>query len=77
MAAKARRAMSKLFQITEDDLADLERTLPQFQDAMMPILDARLRTKLRRMQSILSKVRWNYGPPECVQEIPCDDDQDS
>lgn len=62
--------MSKLFQIHEDDLADLERTLPQFADALLPSLDNRLRAQFRRVQAILSNVRWNYGPPSDVQIIP-------
>ncbi len=62
-------AMSKLFQIHEDDLAELERTLPQFSDALMLNLTSRLRTQLRRCQTILSNVRWNYGPPTDVEII--------
>lgn len=68
--------MGRLLQIHEEDLAELERTLPQFQQAMMGILDGRLRTKIRRVQKILSDVRWNYGPPENVERIPCDDSDD-
>lgn len=63
----------KLFQINEDDLATLERTLPQFADALMPRLDNRLRTQLRQVQQILSNVRWNYGPPSEVIIIPADE----
>lgn len=62
----------RLFQITEDDLAELERTLPQFQDVLLPRLDNRLRVQLRRVREILSNVRWNYGPPTDVEIIPCD-----
>ena len=67
--------MAHLFQIHEDDLAELERTLPHFADAMMQSLTPRLRVQLRRCQSILSSVRWNYGPPTEVEVIPADDDQ--
>jgi hypothetical protein len=69
--------MSKLFQIHEDDLAELERTIPQFSDAMMLNLTSRLRTQLRRCQTILSNVRWNYGPPTEVESLPAGDDPDS
>ena len=67
--------MSKLFQIKEDDLGALEATLPQLADALMPVLNNRLRVQLRRAQQVLSDVRWNYGPPSEVQIIPPDDDQ--
>ncbi len=67
--------MSRLFQIKEDDLGALEATLPQLADALMPVLNNRLRVQLRRAQQVLSDVRWNYGPPSEVQIIPPDDDQ--
>jgi hypothetical protein len=68
----------KLFQIYEDDLAELERTCPQLADALFPVLATeqgnRLRVQLRRVQDILSKVRWNYGPPSDVTVIPAGDE---
>ncbi len=64
--------MSRLYQIYEDDLAELERTLPQLADAMTPSLDNRLRVQWRRVQTILSNVRWNYGPPTDVEVIEPD-----
>ncbi len=67
--------MSKLFQIKEDDLGALEAALPQLADALMPVLNNRLRVQLRRAQQVLSDVRWNYGPPSEVQIVPPDDDQ--
>ncbi len=54
--------MSKLFHMEENDLAELEQILPELGEAMMPVLDNRLRIKLRRCQSILSNVRWKCGP---------------
>lgn len=65
--------MSRLFHIKEDDLGELERTLPQFAEAMMLILNNRSRAQLRRCQAILSKVRWNYGPATDVEVISADD----
>lgn len=59
-----------IHQIYADDLADLERILPQLSDAMMPILNNRLRVQLRRVQKILTDVRWNYGPPDEVEGFP-------
>lgn len=66
--------MSKLLQIHEDDLATLERTLPQLADALMSRLDNRARVQLRQVQRIVSDVRWNYGPASHVTEIPADGD---
>ncbi|MCH8343701.1 MAG: hypothetical protein IH983_06910 [Planctomycetes bacterium] len=65
--------MSKLFQINEDDLGALEATLPQLADALMPVLNNKLRVQIRRVQQILSDVRWDYGPPTDVEIIPVDD----
>ena len=61
--------MSKLFQIYEDDLADLERALPEVCDRLKDRLDNRTRTHIRRIQTILSNVRWNYGPPSEIHKI--------
>lgn len=61
---------TKLFQITEDDLAELERTLPRWLDRMYPQMDNQLRTQTRRVQEVLQNVRWNYGPPGEVIVIP-------
>lgn len=66
--------MSKLFQIKEEDLGALEATLPQLADALMPVLNNRLRVQIRRVQKILSDVRWGYRRPTEVQIIPADDD---
>jgi hypothetical protein len=71
--------MPKLFQINEEDLATLEHTLPQLQDALFPelanpLVAPRLRVQLRRVKDILSNVRWNYGPPMNVEIIPAGGD---
>jgi hypothetical protein len=36
------------------------------------VVDRRVRVKLRRCQSIMSNVRWNYGPPFDVTVVPAD-----
>jgi hypothetical protein len=69
--------MARMLQIHEDDLAALERTLPQLSDALMPVLGNRLRVQLRQVQKILSDVRWNYGPPSEVVVLPPDGDDHS
>lgn len=67
--------MSKLFQITEDDLAALEKFVPQllFQ-GMGKFDDNASRTKIRAIQNIIVNVRWNYGPWSDVTEIPASDE---
>ena len=61
--------MSKLYRIEEDDLTELERTLPAFADALLMNMNPRLATQFRRIQKILSDVRWSYGPPSHVERI--------
>lgn len=63
---------SKLFHVYEDDLAELERILPDI--LSNPSLEihfaARQRTQVRRVKDILSNIRWDYGPHENIEEIP-------
>jgi len=65
--------MSKLYRIEEDDLVKLERILPELSQALMPLLNNRLRVQLRQCQSILSNVRWEYGPAAEVEILPAED----
>jgi hypothetical protein len=65
---------NRLFQITEADLAELEPVLPQIGETLTPHLTNGLRVKLRRVQTILSNVRWGYGPPREVRVIDCGGD---
>jgi len=65
-----------MFQMYEEDLAELERVIPEFSDSMMGKLSPRMRTQLRRCKEILSNVRWNYGPHSEVEIIPASDDYD-
>lgn len=73
--------MSKLFQMYEDDLQELEKSLPEIAEAITPHLTPRLKTQIRRVQRILSNVRWNYGPPTHVEtegdDAPGQEDQSS
>lgn len=59
----------KLFQINEDDLAELERLLPTLCEtvAMSPRANASDRVAIRVVQRIIRDVRWNYGPPTDVE----------
>lgn len=63
------------YRIEEDDLAELERILPQFCDALFMNMTPRLRIKFRRTQQILSNVRWGYGPPSHVERVDLPDDE--
>jgi hypothetical protein len=69
--------MSKLFQITEEDLAELEHVMPQIQNDLFDELAGpagnRIRVQLRRVKEILTNVRWDYGPPEHVERIDAGD----
>lgn len=67
--------MSKMFQINADDLAALESLLPELCDALYPVMDNRMRAKIRQVQRVMSSVRWNYGPPAEVEVVPSGDDQ--
>lgn len=72
--------MSRLYQIYEDDLAELERVLPRLADRLTcgtgpngkSLVDNRTRTQIRRVQEILKNVRWNYGPPDEVGIVPAE-----
>lgn len=67
-------SMPKLFQVHEEDLSELEQILPQLAQALMPVLNNKLRVQLRRSQAILSNVRWDYGPATDVECMPVDTD---
>lgn len=60
---------TKLYRITEDDLASLEHVMPLIVDAMFTNINPRVATKLRLIKRILSDVRWGYGPPSHVERV--------
>ena len=66
--------MSKLYQIHEDDLADLERILPKLMDSPSANLTNADRVAWRRVQRIVTSVRWNYGPYTEREIIPAGDE---
>ena len=61
----------ELFQIYESDLAYLEQTLPRIADCLVMASQNNpvSRTRLIRIQSILSNVRWGYGPKRDVEVL--------
>lgn len=61
----------KLYQITEDDLAMLESEMPRLMDSNLPTCnDPMTRKRWQAVKEILSNVRWNYGPPQEVEQLP-------
>lgn len=65
---------TRLFQISEPDLAELERLLPEFCAAAgMNINITRYRKQFEKAKEIISNVRWNYGPPRERKIVPMDD----
>jgi hypothetical protein len=69
----------KLFQINEDDLAELEHTLPQVFDMLAFHAKATTpqdRRWLQRVQQILMNVRWNYAPHTDITVIPANNDEE-
>lgn len=61
---------TQLFQITEDDLVVLEQELPKLLDASNMVCNNPIHRKRWEMvKSILSNVRWGYGPPLSVERI--------
>jgi hypothetical protein len=64
-----------MYQITEDDLGELERCMPDLCFRAMSCLDnAKSRKQIEKVKQILSHVRWRYGPWSNVTEIPADGD---
>lgn len=61
--------MSLLYQITEEDLADLERTLPQIMHRD-PMEHGRCRVQWARIKAIVSNIRFCYGPHSDIEIIP-------
>lgn len=59
------------FQITEEDLATLERLVPEVLQrlTMRPDATPQDRTNYRQVRDILVNVRWKYGPPEQVTRV--------
>ena len=67
--------VSRLFQINEQDLSDLEQILPRMADWLStPNMTNCQRVQIRRVQKIVSDVRWHYGPPGEMKIIPADSD---
>ena len=64
--------MSKLFQVNEEDLEKLEALLPEIAQYSLSVWSPALKIKFDQVKRIVSDVRWNYGPPQSVEIIPAD-----
>lgn len=62
---------TKRFQISEPDLAELERMLPELLEFVThaPGCQPRHRVMFRNVQTIIVNMRWNYGPHTEVGRI--------
>lgn len=64
---------SRLYQVTELDLSELERILPCLCERLFDQLGKNqpgatlLRVQLKKCKDIIGNVRWNYGPPLDVE----------
>lgn len=66
---------SKMYQIHEQDLEALESNLPALMDAAFAACnDPIVRKRWEQVKSIVSNVRWNYGPPAVVKTEPANED---
>lgn len=70
-------AAVRQFQISEEDLATLERLVPDVLQrlTMRPDATPQDRSNYRQIRDILVNVRWKYGPPEQVTRIEGGDEQ--
>lgn len=64
----------RLHQITDDDLAVIERLVPLFVERLYAQMDNKLRAQIRQVQQVIVNVRWNYGPPGKVVTFGADED---
>lgn len=61
---------TKLYHITEDDLAVLEAELPRLLETSSETCnDPITRKRWEMVKGIISNVRWDYGPPSEVQRV--------
>jgi hypothetical protein len=63
--------MTKLFHIYETDLQKLEAALPRIMDAAgMALNRPDVQVLFDEVKEIISNVRWDYGPPTEIHQIP-------
>jgi hypothetical protein len=60
------------YRITEPDLAKLEAALPRLCEMAGALLNRpEVQVLFGECKEILSNVRWDYGPPTQVIQMPC------
>lgn len=63
-----------LHQITDDDLGTLEAEMPQLMSASYELCnDPLTRRRWEAVRDVITRVRWNYGPPVQVKTEPPED----
>lgn len=67
---------TRLFRISEPDLAELERLLPWMYESMLVVVknEPLTRKRIRRVMEIMSWVRWDYAPHSSITVIPAGPD---
>ena len=59
------------YRVNEDDLQKLEALLPRVFDRLVPQMnDPALQIMAEELKRIVSDVRWDYGPPSEVRQLP-------
>lgn len=65
-----------LFMVHQNDLETLERDLPLLLREMgLALNHKRNQVRWRRVIEIIRNIRWDYGPPTEVEEIPAGPDE--
>lgn len=68
--------MSRLYQLTEDELVTLEHEIPMLCSEVSGLVNSEYRTRfnarIRRLQAVLTNIRWQHQPWSNVGRIPCD-----
>jgi hypothetical protein len=60
----------KMHQIYEDDLQKLEYAMPRLFSLLLPQMNnPELQVLLDECKTVISNVRWNYGPPSHVETV--------
>lgn len=66
----------RLHQITHDDLQTLEECVPQLTQLIGENTNNATRVLIRRVQDVLTRVRWEYQPWQDIKHIDAGDDCD-
>lgn len=68
--SKSGEIVTRMFQISEDDLRKMESGLPRIMVIAGEALNnAGVQALFGEMKDIISNVRWDYGPPQEVRIV--------